>query len=91
MKNILVIEDNEEVRENLEEILELAGYEVSQAANGKLGVQEALASPPDLIICDIMMPELDGFGVLNILSKKTSNCRYSIYLSHCKIRKNWLS
>jgi CRP-like cAMP-binding protein/CheY-like chemotaxis protein len=70
MKSILVIEDNEEVRENLEEILELAGYEVNQAANGKLGVQQAIASPPDLIICDIMMPELDGFGVLNILSKR---------------------
>ena len=70
MKNILVIEDNEEVRENLEEILELSGYQVQQAANGKLGVQQALKTPPDLIICDIMMPELDGFGVLNILSKK---------------------
>lgn len=70
MKNILVIEDNEEVRENLEEILELSGYQVQQAANGKIGVQQALKTPPDLIICDIMMPELDGFGVLNILSKK---------------------
>ena len=70
MKQILIIEDNLEVRENLEEILELYGYTTEGAENGKTGVQKALANPPDLILCDIMMPELDGFGVLNILSKK---------------------
>ncbi|MEQ8705978.1 MAG: response regulator [Phaeodactylibacter sp.] len=75
MKKILVIEDNEEVRENLEEILELSGYQVITAEDGKVGVEKALTSPPDLILCDVMMPHLDGFGVLNILSKKsvTSN------------------
>lgn len=75
MKKILVIEDNEEVRENLEEILELSGYQVDAAENGKVGVEKALTNPPDLILCDVMMPHLDGFGVLNILSKKsiTSN------------------
>jgi CRP-like cAMP-binding protein/ActR/RegA family two-component response regulator len=65
-----VIEDNPEVRENLEEILELSGFEVEAAENGKAGVEKALAHTPDLILCDIMMPVLDGFGVLNILSKK---------------------
>ncbi len=70
MKSILVIEDNPEVRENLCEILELSNYDVRSAENGKIGVQVALANPPDLIICDVMMPELDGFGVLRILSKK---------------------
>ncbi len=70
MKQILIIEDNSEVRENLEEILELYGYATEGAENGKTGVQKALTNPPDLILCDIMMPELDGFGVLNILSKK---------------------
>ena len=70
MKKILVIEDNLEVRENLEEILELYGYEVVTAENGKVGVEIALKDQPDLIICDIMMPELDGFGVINILSKR---------------------
>ncbi|RMF29823.1 MAG: response regulator [Bacteroidetes bacterium] len=70
MKRILIIEDNPEVRENLEEILELSGYEVTSAENGKAGVEKALTNPPDLILCDIMMPELDGFGVLNILSRK---------------------
>ncbi|TXB62536.1 response regulator [Phaeodactylibacter luteus] len=71
MKKILVIEDNEEVRENLEEILELSGYEVETAEDGKIGVEKALTNPPDLILCDVMMPHLDGFGVLNILSKKS--------------------
>ena len=70
MKKILIIEDNLEVRENLEEILELYGYETESAENGKVGVEKALKTLPDLILCDIMMPELDGFGVINILSKK---------------------
>ena len=70
MKKILVIEDNDEVRENLQEILELSGYEVVASPNGKAGVETAVDFQPDLIICDIMMPELDGFGVLNILSKR---------------------
>ncbi|MCI5083387.1 MAG: response regulator, partial [Saprospiraceae bacterium] len=71
MKKILVIEDNLEVRENLEEILELSGYEVIAAEDGKVGVEKALSNMPDLILCDVMMPQLDGFGVLNILSKRT--------------------
>jgi CRP-like cAMP-binding protein/CheY-like chemotaxis protein len=70
MSRILVIEDNEEVRENLMEILSLSGYEVAGAPDGKEGVEAALLDTPDLILCDIMMPVLDGFGVLNILSKK---------------------
>lgn len=69
MKKILVIEDNLEVRENLAEILELSGYEVTTAENGKVGVQEARSVKPDLILCDVMMPELDGFGVLRILDQ----------------------
>lgn len=69
MKKILVIEDTLEVRENLCEILELSGYEVHSAKNGKLGVEQAIAVIPDLILCDVMMPVLDGFGVLKILNK----------------------
>jgi len=67
MKKILVIEDNLEIRENTAEILELANYEVSTAENGKQGVEKALSTNPDLIVCDIMMPLLDGYGVLNIV------------------------
>ncbi len=69
MKKLLLIEDNEELRENTSEILELAGYEVFEAENGKVGVEQALTHIPDLIICDIMMPELDGYEVLHLLSK----------------------
>lgn len=68
-KKILVIEDNTDVRENLAEILSLSNYKVSTAENGKKGVESALKESPDLILCDVMMPELDGFGVLHILSK----------------------
>lgn len=69
MKKILLIEDNEEVRENTAEILGLAGYAVSTAPDGKAGVELALSDQPDLIVCDIMMPVLDGYGVLHALGK----------------------
>lgn len=70
MSKILIIEDNLEVRENIEEILSISNYNVITAENGLVGVRKAEAELPDLIICDVMMPELDGFGVLRILSKK---------------------
>ncbi len=69
MKKILLIEDHPEIRENTSEILSLANYEVITAENGKVGVKLATEKNPDLIICDIMMPELDGYGVLHILNK----------------------
>ncbi len=68
-KTILVIEDNAEILENTAEILELANYNVITAENGKEGVEKAFASHPDLIICDIMMPVLDGYGVIHLLNK----------------------
>lgn len=66
---ILIIEDNEDIRESTTEILELAGYEVFQAHNGKVGVDLATQYLPDIILCDIMMPELDGYSVLYMLNK----------------------
>ena len=66
---ILVIDDNLDIRENIAEILELANYNVVTAEDGKKGVAAAKSEDPDLIICDVMMPELDGYGVLHILSK----------------------
>ncbi|MCD8529218.1 MAG: response regulator [Chitinophagales bacterium] len=65
---ILVIEDHKDMLDNVSEILELAGYAVGKALNGKEGINKALAFMPHLILCDIMMPELDGFGVLKICS-----------------------
>lgn len=88
MKKILVIEDNEEVRENLEEILELSGYQVTTAEDGKVGVEKALTNPPDLILCDVMMPHLDGFGVLNILSKKSATSNVPFIFLTAKTEKS---
>ncbi|MDB5148057.1 MAG: response regulator [Mucilaginibacter sp.] len=68
-QKILIIEDNTDIRENLVEILELAGYTVFEADNGKAGVELAIKNLPDVILCDIMMPELDGYGVLYMLNK----------------------
>lgn len=69
MSKIVLIEDNNEMRENIKEILELANYKVFTAENGKRGVELIKKEVPDLILCDIMMPELDGYGVLYMVSK----------------------
>lgn len=69
MKKILVIEDNAGIRENIAEILELANYKVFTAEDGKMGIEIALHEKPDLILCDVMMPRLDGYGVLHLLHK----------------------
>lgn len=68
-ESILIIEDNDDIRESTAEILGFSGYRVMKAGNGKSGVEMATSQRPDLILCDIMMPELDGFGVLYLLSK----------------------
>jgi len=82
MKKVAVIEDNHEMRENIEEILLLADYEVVTAKNGKEGVELVKESLPDVILCDIMMPELDGYGVLYYLSKNpTTNAIPFIFLT----------
>ena len=69
MKKVLVIEDNSDILENTIEILELSHYKVYSASNGKIGVEQAIENKPDLILCDIMMPELDGYGVLHMVQK----------------------
>jgi CRP-like cAMP-binding protein len=65
---ILLIEDNAEMAENISSILQLARYDVVHAINGKIGVDLAQQNHPDLVLCDVMMPELDGYGVLHILN-----------------------
>jgi EAL domain-containing protein (putative c-di-GMP-specific phosphodiesterase class I)/CheY-like chemotaxis protein len=69
MSKILVIEDEESVRENLLDLLEAENFETVVAANGKIGLDAAMSEHPDLILCDMMMPELDGYGVLAALRK----------------------
>jgi CRP-like cAMP-binding protein len=68
-QTVLIIEDSKDIRDNIVELLELTGYHTLEAENGKDGVKLALDHKPDLILCDIMMPVLDGYGVIHILSK----------------------
>lgn len=69
MRKVLFIEDNEDVRELTKDMLELANFEVATAENGRLGIEKAKQFLPDIIICDIMMPEADGYEVLEVLSQ----------------------
>ena len=69
MKTILLIEDDADMRDNTAEILQLANYRVIKAENGRRGVELARKDKPDLVLCDIMMPELDGYGVLHLLGR----------------------
>lgn len=92
MKTILLIEDDRALRENTEELLELSGYSVMTAPNGKIGIELAKENLPNIIICDIMMPVVDGYGVLENLTadEKTKQIPF-IFLSakteHKEIRK----
>ena len=67
MKKILVIEDEARTRNLLLEFLAVEGYNTIEAENGSIGVQKAQEELPDLVICDIVMPQLDGYGVLTTL------------------------
>jgi len=88
MKSILVIDDNFELRENTAEILELAGYKTTTAENGKKGVEIALEFKPDLIVCDIMMPDLDGYGVLHLLKKNAETEHIPFIFLTAKTERN---
>ncbi|WP_109434317.1 MULTISPECIES: response regulator [Aquimarina] len=92
MKTILLIEDDTALRENTAELLELSDYKVITSPNGKLGITKAKEEKPDIIVCDIMMPEVDGYGVLEALSYDTNTNHIPfIFLSakteHKEIRK----
>ena len=75
MKKILVIEDEPEMRRNITTLLRYHDYEPIAAANGRDGVQAARREKPDVILCDVMMPELDGYGVLQELQLDVSLAR----------------
>lgn len=65
MKKILVIEDELDIRESLEQVLSMDGYDIVSAENGKIGIEKAKQIVPDLIFCDINMPEMDGYEVIS--------------------------
>ena len=88
MKKILLIEDNDEIRDNTVEILELTMYNVISAPDGKAGVEKAIEHKPDLIICDIMMPELDGYGVLHMLGKNSNTANIPFIFLTAKTDKS---
>jgi CRP-like cAMP-binding protein/CheY-like chemotaxis protein len=69
--SILIIEDNDQIRESTAELLGLCNYDVYKAVDGKQGIDIATRELPDIILCDITMPELDGYGVLHMLKKNT--------------------
>ena len=75
MKKILVIEDEPEMRRNITILLRYYDYQPVAAANGREGVEAARREKPDLILCDVMMPELDGYGVLQALQLDASLAR----------------
>lgn len=92
MTKVLLIEDDSVLRENIAELLELSDFEVLTAPNGKLGLKSININTPDIIVCDIMMPELDGYEVLSEVTKnnKTKHIPF-IFLSakteHQDVRK----
>lgn len=88
MKHILIIDDHEEIRENIAEILSLGGYATCTAENGKRGVEMAISRMPDLIVCDIMMPELDGFGVLHLLRKNEQTAHIPLIFLTAKTERS---
>ncbi len=82
MTKILVIEDEETVRENILELLDAEGFDAIAAENGRIGLALAQQQLPDLILCDIRMPELDGYSVLRALrSEPTTKKIPFIFLS----------
>ncbi|MCD6019501.1 MAG: response regulator [Bacteroidetes bacterium] len=87
MKTILLIEDKYEIRETIAEILCLANFKVLTAGNGESGLEIAITGNPDLILCDIMMPVLDGFGVYNALNALpyTKNIPFIFLTGKCDV------
>jgi DNA-binding NarL/FixJ family response regulator len=88
MKKILVIEDEPEMRRNITQLLRYHEYEPLAAANGREGVEVARREMPDLILCDVMMPELDGYGVLQALHGDARLARTPFIFLTAKGEKN---
>jgi len=91
MKKILVIEDEETVRENILELLDAEGFEAITAENGRIGLAKAQQHLPDLILCDIRMPELDGYGVLTALRTESKTAEIPFIFLSAKAAKMDLS
>ncbi|MFN6483140.1 MULTISPECIES: hybrid sensor histidine kinase/response regulator [unclassified Nostoc] len=88
MNTILIIEDEPQVRENIQEILQLSDFETLIAANGKIGLEIAKKQLPDLIICDITMPELDGYSVLSALRQNEATIHIPLIFVTAKAERS---
>jgi DNA-binding response OmpR family regulator len=91
MTKILVIEDEESVRENILELLDTEGFEALAAKNGRIGLFVAHQELPDLILCDIRMPELDGYGVLTGLRSEPTTASIPFIFLTAKAAKTDLN
>jgi CheY-like chemotaxis protein len=91
MTKILVIEDEETVRENILELLDAEGFEAIAAENGRIGLNLAQQHLPDLILCDIRMPELDGYGVLSALRSEPETAEIPFMFLTAKAAKTDLN
>ena len=70
MERILIVEDEQGIRDTLKDVLELSGYHVMMACNGKQGYEKIMDAPPSLVLCDVNMPELGGFELLEMLNQR---------------------
>lgn len=91
MTKILVIEDEETVRENILELLDAEGFDAIAAENGRIGLAKAQQHLPDLILCDIRMPELDGYGVLTALRSESKTAEIPFIFLSAKAAKTDLT
>ncbi|MEZ4722419.1 MAG: response regulator [Flavobacteriales bacterium] len=80
MEHILIVEDEQELRNSLEQILELAGYTVSLAENGRVGYERIMDETPDLVLCDVNMPQMDGFEMLGAINQRMDEEVLPIFL-----------
>ena len=88
MKTILLVEDNDAIREDVADILALANYKVITAKNGKEGIEKSMENIPDLIVSDIMMPVLDGFGMLHMLRRDPKTEAIPVIFLTAKTERN---
>lgn len=88
MKKVLIIEDESEMRRNIVTILRLEGFQTMTAENGRIGVEIATKEKPDLIVCDVMMPELDGYGVVKALHNEPATMNIPFIFLTAKGERN---
>ncbi|PLX02413.1 MAG: transcriptional regulator [Marinilabiliales bacterium] len=87
MNKILIIEDDKTLRENIGELLHLTGYSILSSSNGKKGIELAIEKQPDLILCDIMMDGIDGYGVLHAILNHDKTCNIPFIFLTAKVGK----